>query len=574
MKGGATAERRLREERTLLILTLLVLVLAALASVLFRFRLDLTGDRAFTLSPASRSLKTEIPETVSITYYLSSALSDLHTGTRMALDLLREMEAQAAGRIRVSVRDPGGEPGKVEALGVYPRQLEVEEGGERRIATVYAGVIVEYLDDYRVLPVVLDADNLEYEILKAVRSLVSGIVPVAALREGDGDKDAEGDFRLLRAALVRAGYEVRSSPRGGGMDADVSVLFLLGNAALDEQDAYYVDRYLASGGRVFAAVRGVRVDPDRDLAAAALGPSPILELLETFGITVRRELVLDASNLSVPFQVQGPGGETSYRYVRYPHWVVTERENVAAAHPATARYAGLDLFWPAPLDVSPRSGLSPETLVKSTPGAWKQTRAFAAGPEEEARYRDEEETTRGQYTLAVAVSGLFPQAYAGRLPARRPAGAQALPGPVAPEDRRPGRLVVVGSSDFLTDLMGLSGSEANAFFAVAAADWLSSDSDLPLPAGPRAARRLRPIEGSDRRRLVVGSVYILNILLVPALVGLYALLHAARRRKAENASRNPATETAAGSASPGSGQAESAPGKPESPRRPGRRRRN
>ncbi len=537
MRDETTAERKLREERILGFLVFLVLVLAAAASGIYRFRVDLTEDRAFTLSPASRTLGARLAETVTLTYYRSSALADLHPGVRMAEDLLSELEAHGKGRIRVLVRDAAEDPGRLERLGILPRQLQVEGEGEARIATVYAGVVVEYLDDFRVLPSVLGPENLEYEVVKAVRDLVAGVVPVAALREGDGDKDPEGDYRLLRAALARGGYEVRTSPRGTEVEPDVSVLFLLGNAALDDRDAYYVDRFLAGGGRVFAAVRGVIVDPDRGLRARAVGADPVLDLLEIYGVAVRRELVLDGSSLSVPFQVPGSGGETTYRFLRYPHWVATERENVTVSHPAAARYSGLDLYWPSPLELSPRPDLTEEVLVRSSPGAWKQTRTFAAAPEEESLYREEEGTTRGQYILAVAVSGIFPQAY-------RDGTSPKIPGPLAPapsdasrSGRIPGRLVVVGSSDFLTDLMGMSGSEANASFAVSAADWLSSGDDLPLPAAARNPRRLRLPEGDAERRRAVGFTYVLNILLVPALAGLAALLRTARRTRAERAGR-------------------------------------
>lgn len=536
MKASDTAARRLREERILKGLTLLVLALTAAAGTLYRFRIDLTEDRAFTLSPASRALASRIPETVDLTYYRSASLADLHPGIRMAQDLLSELEAVSGGRIRVSVRDASEDPGRLESLGILPRQLQVEGGGEARIATVYAGVVAEYLDDFRVLPSVLGSEGLEYEVVKAVRSLVDGTVPVAALREGDGNRDPEEDFRLLRAALARAGYEVRLSPPGSEVEPDVSVLFVLGNAALDERDAYAIDRYLAGGGRVLAAVRGVRVDPDRNLEARALGPDPVLDLLEAYGIRVRRELVLDASSLSVPFQVQGPGGQTTYRYLRYPHWVSVEPENVAASHPAAAGFSGLDLYWPSPLELSDRPGLSGEALVKSSTRAWKQTRAFAAAPEEESLYREEEDATRGQYVLAAALSGAFPGLYGDT-----PADSDGRPAPVSAPKRleqgRPGRLVVAGSSDFLTDLAGMSGSESNILFAVSAADWLSAEDDLPLPSAARSHRRLRLPEEDGVRRRAVGAVYVLNILLVPALAGLAAFLRAVRRSRREREGR-------------------------------------
>lgn len=535
--SGKNVGGPLRQERVLLMLSLVAFALAAVASSLYYFRLDLTRDRSFTLSAAARNLHLEIPETVSISYYVSPYLATLHPGPKAVEDSLRELEARSHGRIRMSVRDPAGNSGSVEALGIHPQQMEIREGSEARIATVYSGILVEYLDDYRVLPSVLDADSLEYEVVKAIRSLVRGTVPVAALLEGDGDKSLGGDYRILRAALARAGYEVRDLARGKAVEPDVSVLFVLGNAALDDYDAYFVDRYLSGGGRVFVAARGVRVDPDRGLLAQSLPANALLNLLSEYGVQVREELVLDASCLTVPFEAAGPSGGSVYKYVRYPHWVVTDKRNAAAFHPITARYSGLDLYWPSPVELEKVDGLEGVSLVKSTDKAWKQTRDFAAGPAEEALYREEEDATRGQYVLAVAVSGTFPSAFSHRSPPLRPGASEPLPAPVPSEGRLPGRLVVVGSSDFLTDLMSMNMSEFNASFAVSAADWLSSDTDLPLPVTRSGSGRLKTFDDPEDRLFRVRLVYLVNLVVVPGLVVAFALFRALRRRKAERAAR-------------------------------------
>ncbi len=314
------------------------------------------------------------------------------------------------------------------------------------------------------------------------------------------------------------------------------MLFLLGNAALDDRDAFHVSRYLSSGGRVLAAVRGVRVDPDRGLRAEPLGNNALLDLLRSYGVQVPEELVLDVSCRTVPFQTRSPQGGAVYRYVRYPHWVAAEGRNVLESHPVTAGFSGLDLYWPSPLEISGREGLRYEALVRSTPRAWKQTRSFAAGPEEESLYREEEDATRGQYVLAAALSGDFPNAFERPVPFS-PGGG------IPPEDApaggtaRPGRLVAVGSSDFLTDLMQLSQSEYNVTFAVGAADWLSAEDDLPLPAGTRGIPRLRVEEDPEERAGKVISVYFLNLLLIPFLIAFLGLLRRAKRRRMERSAR-------------------------------------
>jgi ABC-type uncharacterized transport system involved in gliding motility auxiliary subunit len=97
--------------------------------------------------------------------------------------------------------------------------------------------------------------------------------------------------------------------------------------------------------------------------------------------------------------------------------------------------------------------------------------------------------------------------------------------------------VVVGSSDFLTDLMSMNMSEFNASFAVSAADWLSSDTDLPLPVTRSGSGRLKTFDDPEDRLFRVRLVYLVNLVVVPGLVVAFALFRALRRRKAERAAR-------------------------------------
>ena len=48
--------------------------------------------------------------------------------------------------------------------------------------------------------------------------------------------------------------------------------------------------------------------------------------------------------------------------------------------PLTARSAGLDLFWPSPLESVPRTGVDYAALVKTTPKAWLQKTASPYRP--------------------------------------------------------------------------------------------------------------------------------------------------------------------------------------------------
>lgn len=529
------ADPRKRRELTVALLVALALILASLASTRFYFRLDLSSSKAFTLSAAARKLYEQIPERARITYFVSRGLADRHPGPAAIEDLLGELAAVSRGKISFRVEDPTDDPTKANGFGLAPQQMQVVEKSEQRVAVVYSGIVIEYLDRYHAIPAILGAETLEYETVKAIRSLVQNRRTVVGLLPGDGDKSVENDYRTLDTVLRGAGYETRQLARGQPVEPDVDMVFVLGNAAMDRYDAYFVDDFLMRGGKVFFAVKGVDVNPEYNLAASAVPEGGLLSVLSAYGIDVARELVLDQSNLTVPFQTAAPGGGPELSYVRYPHWVALDGRFANASHPVTARFTGLDLFWPSPITLRKLDGLDYQDLVKTTPKAWKQAGDFATGPDEQARYTLGREASEGQYLVGLSVSGRFPSAFAlGDLPSRE--GGEKLQVPASPSKET--RIVVVSSADFLTDLMQMSQSGFNASFALSAADWLSSDDDLiAIRTRAETDPRLNRIRDETLRAFMVSLTYFLNLGAVPLAFVLYGILRSWKRSRREAAAR-------------------------------------
>lgn len=526
-------EQNVRKRRSLvvLLLSLAVIVAAVLVAERFSLRLDLSADGANTLSKASRQLYKEIPEQVRITYYISPTLADRHPGPRAVEGLVRSLAAASRGKIAVDVADPasGKKESAVEALGIAPQRMQVVEKNEQRVALVYSGLAVQYLGRTQVLPFVISTDTLEYDLVKAIKAAIADKKPVASLLIGDADKSLANDFNTLSQALKQSGWETKEIRAGDEVPPETSVLLVLGNSSLDDYDAYRIDAYLASGGKALFAVKGVDVQIKQGLTAVALKDDALLRALESYGVKVDRDLVLDQSALTAPFQMNSPFGGQTINYLRYPHWVMTRPENRDSKSPLTARSAGLDLYWPSPLELLPRTGVESSTLVRTTPKAWLQKDHFSVSPDEAGQYAAQAASTTGQYALAVTLSGVLPPAYAGKpLPAR--SGAAALPAlPPAP---RASRILVVGSSDFANDLMTITGSSFNAAFIAGAADWLSSGDDL-VSIKTRGSRdtRLAKVEDPDARSALISLAYAVNLGLVPLLVIAFGLARSMRRRR-------------------------------------------
>jgi len=528
-------EQNVKIRRSLVLLALSAAVIAASVLVVERFgpRLDLSSDRANTLSKVSKGLYAEIPEQVRITYYISKTLSAKHPGPRAVEDFLRSLASSSKGRIVLETEDPGSGEAQAAAqsLGITAQRMQVVEKNEARVALVYSGIAVRYLDRIQVLPFVISTDSLEYDLVKAIRAAIADRKPSASILIGDSGKSLSEDFQALSSALSQSGWEASELRPGEAVPPESSVLIVLGNSALDDYDAYRVDDYLAEGGKALFAVKGVDVVAAQGISASKLESDALLRALEAYGVKVDRALVLDPSSNTVPYQTASPYGGAMIAYSRYPHWIMTRPENRDAKSPLTSGLAGLDLFWPSPLELLPRGGVESSPLVKTTPQAWLQREDFAVDFGDASRYESEAEETTGQYILAASLAGVLPQAYAGR-PAPVREGAEALP--ALPERSLASRVIVVGSADFASDYMTITQSEFNASFIVGAADYLASGDDLvALRNRGQRDTRFSKVKDPEAKSALATLSYVVNIGLVPAAVIAFGLARAARRRRQE-----------------------------------------
>ncbi len=522
-----------------------IIALGAAVSVRFFFRIDLTKDRAFSISKVSRELFKEIPEQVRLVYYVSDRLYKERPEPKRVEDMLREYAATSRGKIIVEVVDPEstGDAGAVERMGIPAQQYQVTERNQASVATVYTGVVVQYLDRQEVLPVVIRTETLEYDLTRAIRKAVAGKDRIAEVLVGDPDKTWSNNYTLLAKAMKSAGWEVRERQAGELIGADVSLLLVLGNSGLDDFDLYPVSEYLQRGGSAILGFKGVNVNAQYGLFALPIDEPASFDLLSAYGVRIPKELVYDEACLTLPIQVQSPYGGAMMSLVSYNPWVTVLEPNVSKKNPVTSSFMGLDLFWPSPLELSTVEGIESEVLAFSSDKAWRVTKDFPVNPQESYRFQDEKAANTGKYVLAAALQGAFPDAFAGKpLPKRDGVESDWDKGaPGAPSGgSAKSRAVVLSSSDFATDLMQYSkgqfgqrdGPDINAEFVLACADWLSSEDDI-VSIRTRNYRdaRLNKIRDPETKSAVIFLTYLLTLAIVPLGVVAYGIVRFARRRR-------------------------------------------
>jgi len=513
-----------KQTATLTILILIIIALTLLVSRRLWFRLDLTQGKSYTISAVSRSLHNEIPDQIRITYYLSNKLKSIHPLPGEIEDLLREYAGFSRGKIQLTVRDPAKAniAEQIEQMGILPQEIRTVEQDQASVTTVYTGIVIEYLDQIEVMPLVFSLETLEYDLTSRIRSMVRGSARLLGVIVGDGPQRWNDNYRLLQSAYMQAGYQLRLITDDQEISDTIPALLVLGGVeSLDETVLYQIDRYIQTGGKVFFSVKGVYIDTESGSLEARLPEDlGLLDMLSSYGAVVLPEIVMDRSSLTMQYQTRTPNGAIQYRITRNNQWIRVLSENGNPAHPVSANFSGLDLYWASPLQLNAPDGVEADYLFTSTAEAWSMREPFFTNPEVPYLFERDAAETTGEKILGVSLTGIFPSWFADKEI------------PAMPAQAKPARLIVVGETEFATAFLGVTNGQRNLDFMVQAADWLCNDDDIiQIRSRSSQSGRLDKIIDTGKRASAMRLAQIVNIFVVPALVIIAGLFFALRRRK-------------------------------------------
>jgi ABC-type uncharacterized transport system involved in gliding motility auxiliary subunit len=312
-----------------------LLTIAVIAAVNFlvggvgfgNFRLDLTEDGLYTLSPGTKNILSRISadEPVTIKFYATNddrvMPNILKPHARTIEDLLLEYEKQGGGNVALEVIHPNPDTDEEDkAKEDEVRGMQVNQEGDN----IYLGMTVQSLDRKEVLPFLSpdDATSLEYEVSRAIAKVIKPTKTVigymSAMQIGGNPmammQRQRGGEAWAVIQQLRADYEVREVPATTDkIDKDITVLLVIHPADITETAEFAIDQYLLGGGNVVAFV-----DPMSLLAQAMssqqnpmtgqpgnmINPSSDLaNLFKAWGINYKKDMVL--ADMNYRGQLQG-----------------------------------------------------------------------------------------------------------------------------------------------------------------------------------------------------------------------------------------------------------------------------
>ena len=541
-------------ERYKEIIILAVCALLIALSHVFVVRWDLTDDKHYSLSEASKTMLRSLDGTAEVTLLLDG---DLNAGFRRLKKATEEIidEMSVYGELKIKNYElTSSSSDSLAAMGLSPIIIhEREQNGKTAQTTVYPYALITYQGRRAVVTLLKNTrglsgeenlnasiEQLEFAFMEALHLLQQTQTPRVAILEGHNEPDEAHTYDLM-AALSKYFQVDRGSIANANaniLDGYQAVIIANPQTPFSDTERFIIDQYIMRGGAVLWAINGVRFseqvlqsDGFTPIVALDLG---LTDMLFKYGVRVNPALVQDIQCLPIPVNVSSDPQQPNLQPMP---WTYAPLLLTSQASPVTRNMGQVMSTFVSPIDaVGGEDGLDKRILLATSTAS----RVTATPGEVDLNdVNPEPAAFPYQYVpVAISMEGQFNSAYAHRMV---PEGVETDE-PIRKSSVKTRQVVIGSGSVLLNEVqkgkplpMGYdrySGMQfSNRDFVTNAVLWLTDSEGLIALREKTVTLRLLNDQRAHEKRLQVQVVStIVPILLLALIAGTVFVI---RKRKYE-----------------------------------------
>ncbi len=438
-----------------LLLGLAIIVLLNLISSFVFTRIDLTSEKRFSLSEATKEMLGNINDLVFFRVYLEgdfpAGFKRLSRETREMLDEFRAYNKNIEYEfINPSESSDNQERKKIYAQlvekGLSPTDLRVKTKEGTSTQLIFPGAVASY--NGHEMPVQLLASqrsatpdeilnnsiqNLEFALSDVIRKLVVNIKPKVAFIEGHGELTANetadatlalSDYYVMERVTI--GEKLNSLTERSQDDTLNSkirnkykaIIIAKPQKPYSEKDKFIIDQFIMRGGKVFWLLDPVFASMDSlQIAAETLGVALDLNLGDMFfkyGFKINSDLVQDINAMFIPVKAGQTGTQPKFEY--YP-WYFFPILTSNSDHPIVKNLNGSKTEFASSIDFVNSSPDIDKTVLLTTSKKSRKVNTPAMISLNFLGQKPDERLFNKEFIpVAALIEGKFESLFANRIP--------------------------------------------------------------------------------------------------------------------------------------------------------------
>lgn len=405
------------------VVMLLILIAFNAITGTVRQRVDLTEEKAYTLSAGTKAILKKLDTPVKIRFYCTQsdtatpAAIYLRSYARRVEDLLREYRQVAGRKLVIEKFDPQPDSDAEDSARLDGLEPQVLPGGDR----FYLGLAVAVADTVETIPFLQPNQErlLEYDITRAISRAINPEKPTIGIMSGLPVFGTPANPMMMQMGQqgtppwtilteLRTDYNVkRVDLTAEKIDDDIKVLLVIHPKEISDKTQYAIDQFVMRGGKLIAFLDPFSVidsrPGQRGMFANMGGTSSNLEkLLKAWGYSFETRVVADLNSM---LKLRGPNNELRDA----PTWLGITADRINREDVATSQIDNLWLPQPGAFTGAPAAGLKETVLVKSSKES-QLVDGFLANLSGESIIK-EFKPSGVEYKLAIRLTGKFKTAF-------------------------------------------------------------------------------------------------------------------------------------------------------------------
>jgi ABC-2 type transport system permease protein len=328
-----------------LLLLAVLFVLNYLSSV-FHSRIDLTKEKRYTLSNATKELLQNLDDKVQVDVFLKgdfpAGFRKLANSTEEFLQLLKDRNGSKIQYRFISPQDDMG-GGKqyadtLAAMGAVPINLTVRKEAGQSSNIIFPAAVINYKGKQSLVNLYPGASGnisqeetnsaealMEYQFVKALDKLTKEKKPGVAYAVGNGQPIDGRAFDLVD--ILKQDYQfgmlnLKAQPR---VPEDVDVLLIVKPVEqFTEEEKLKIDQFVMGGGKLLCFIDNLIAEQD----SLAYKPETIAfdrnlnltDLFFRYGIRINTDLVMDLQCDAIPLIVGGTRDNPQFEFLRWNYF--------------------------------------------------------------------------------------------------------------------------------------------------------------------------------------------------------------------------------------------------------------
>lgn len=432
---------------TSVLLVLGIIIMLNVVSKQLFFRVDLTAEKQYTLSNATKNILKDLEEPITVTAYFSEDIpTQLQKVKRDFQEMLVEFGTLSKGMLDYEFIDPDeSEEVKQTAMqdGIGPFPVQVRESDQVKTQNIFMGASMKMGEQQEVLPAIVSSSGMEYNLATAIKKMSVIDKPSIGFIQGHGEPSLQDLEQVMFQLSVLYNVEpIDLNTQASIPDRFRAVAIVGPKDSIPPAHFQIMDDYLATGGNMVVALNAV--EGDFQSASGTVFSTGLETWIQSKGVIVDPSFVIDANCGTVNVQRQ-TGIFRMQTPVQFPFFPIVSN---FAVHPITK---GLEQV---PMIFASHLRFSGDSTKSFTPIAYTSGQAGVISAP--TQFNVEKQWTEADFPLSqLILGGIIEGNFGGTLNSR---------------------LVVFGDADF--PMQGRGQNSDNSNLLTNSIDWLSDDTGL------------------------------------------------------------------------------------------------